>query len=225
MTLQISYLILETDRPVREEPGMLRGYFADRFPQYTLLHQHVGNAVIYSYPRVQYKIIGGTCSILGIDDGARLIGEISPQISSLTLLGKTYPVVRRILTGQEGEITAVRRNFQYQFLLPWLALNKENYERYHSLEREKDRKEMLNRILIGNILSMAKGLGIVIDRQIFVHSRLEPAPAKYKGIRMVGFTGEFRTNVMIPDFFGIGKGVSEGFGTVKAVAGTNRSGY
>jgi len=38
---------------------------------------------------------------------------------------------------------------------------------------------------------------------------------EFKGIRMIGFKGEFTVNFNIPDFFGIGKGVSHGFGTVK----------
>ena len=40
---------------------------------------------------------------------------------------------------------------------------------------------------------------------------------RYKGIPVMGFTGEFRVNFKIPDFFGLGKGVSQGFGVVKRV--------
>ena len=222
MNIHSFYLILETKKPVREEPGMLRGYFANKFPQHTLLHQHVGDTVIYSYPKVQYKIIGGTCGILGINDGATLIRDLSPEISSLTLFMKRYQVTRKIMFEQEVEIKPVYRNVQYQFLSPWLALNKENYQRFCSLKKMGEKTELLNRILIGNILSMAKGLGVVIDREIFMHSRLDPIPVWYKGTTLVGYTGAFRTNVTIPEYFGIGKGVSEGFGTVSAVAGSNR---
>ena len=36
-----------------------------------------------------------------------------------------------------------------------------------------------------------------------------------KDIKHVGFVGEFKVTFKIPDYFGIGKNVSKGFGTVK----------
>ncbi len=37
----------------------------------------------------------------------------------------------------------------------------------------------------------------------------------YKGTEILGFTGRFKVNFKIPDFFGLGKGVSQGGGTVR----------
>jgi len=41
---------------------------------------------------------------------------------------------------------------------PWLALNERNYEQYQKLENWAKKKELLEKILIGNIISMSKGL-------------------------------------------------------------------
>jgi hypothetical protein len=49
-----------------------------------------------------------------------------------------------------------------------------------------------------------------------VHSRLDDEKVEYKGVSLIGFTGEFRVNFRIPDLFGLGKGVSQGFEVVKA---------
>jgi hypothetical protein len=38
-----------------------------------------------------------------------------------------------------------------------------------------------------------------------------------KGMPMLGFLGSFSVNFVIPDYWGIGKSVSRGFGTVKRV--------
>lgn len=38
-----------------------------------------------------------------------------------------------------------------------------------------------------------------------------------KGTPMMGFIGKFSVNFDIPDYWGIGKSVSRGFGTVKRV--------
>jgi len=79
----------------------------------------------------------------------------------------------------------------------------------------KEKKNFLNNIMIGNILSMCKGLDFVVDKKQYAHSYLDDETVKYKGVDIIGFRGEFRVNFKIPDFFGLGKGVSQGFGAVK----------
>ncbi|MGD0951668.1 MAG: CRISPR-associated endonuclease Cas6 [Methanotrichaceae archaeon] len=36
-----------------------------------------------------------------------------------------------------------------------------------------------------------------------------------KGTSVIGFRGDFMANFMIPDFMGLGKSVSRGFGTIE----------
>jgi len=78
-------------------------------------------------------------------------------------------------------------------------------------------EKIIREILIGNILSMAKGLGIIVNRRIYVKTHLEPVSVNYKSVKMLGFTGEFKVRFKIPDYFGFGKGVSQGFGSVKQI--------
>jgi len=103
----------------------------------------------------------------------------------------------------------------YKFITPWLALNPENYRKYREMQNWKEKKTFLNRILTGNVLSMCKGLGIVVEKELFVRSKVEECRAEYKNLPVTGFRGEFEINFKIPDFFGLGKGVSQGFGLVK----------
>ena len=107
----------------------------------------------------------------------------------------------------------------YSFLTPWLALNEANYDRYQGAGLG-ERRDMLRRILIGNILSMSKGLGYVVTEEIKV-SKLDVYPVKepvwLKGVRMVGFKGAFAVNFELPDYMGLGKSVSRGFGMIKRV--------
>jgi len=114
-----------------------------------------------------------------------------------------------------GELGACRENRHYKFLTHWLALNPTNYERYKAIRDWKEKKELLNGILVGNILSMCKSLDYVVTSKLYVHSRLDDKQVEFKGVPVIGFTGEFRVNFRIPDFFGLGKGVSQGFGVVK----------
>jgi len=42
----------------------------------------------------------------------------------------------------------------------------------------------------------------------------EPRTQYYKGVRLLSFDAEFKTNVSLPDYIGLGKGVSLGMGTI-----------
>jgi predicted nucleotidyltransferase len=107
----------------------------------------------------------------------------------------------------------------YSFLTPWLPLNEANYARYQA-GRLVERKRLLERILIGNILSMSKGLGYVVTEKIEI-SRLDVypvrTPVRLKGVEMTGFKGTFAVNFELPDLIGLGKSVSRGFGTVRRI--------
>ena len=77
------------------------------------------------------------------------------------------------------------------------------------------RKNLLSRILIGNILSAAKGLGIKIDKKIFAEIQyVKPVICHIKGSPLLGFYGKFRINFDMPPLFSIGKSVSRGFGVI-----------
>ncbi|MGV8110936.1 CRISPR-associated endonuclease Cas6 [Methanospirillum sp.] len=217
MRVPLRYLVLHTDRPVVETGTNLRGYIGNKFPEYPLLHHHLDNP-IRTYPRVQYKVIGGTPAILGIEEGAQVIGEIADAINELVFLTGRYDVVQKVSYDQKIPIMPVPKPIKYRFVYPWMALNEENYRKFKGFHDWKEKKMFLNRILIGNILSMAKGLGIVIEERLSVRTMLDQVPIRYKGVEMTGFSGSFTVNFQIPEYIGIGKGVSQGFGTIRRMA-------
>ena len=217
MNLKILVMVLNTERAVKEGASRLRGYIASKFKEYPILHHHIEEAgYLYTYPRVQYKIIEGTPIILGIEEGADILKRIADEIDKLELGGSTYKVESVQMNALRGELGACRENRHYKFLTHWLALNPGNYERYKEISDWRAKKEFLSGILVGNILSMCKSLDYVVDRKLYVHSLLYDEQVEYKAIPLIGFGGEFRVNFRIPDFFGLGKGVSQGFGVIKA---------
>ena len=217
--MKVIYLILKTSEQVKEEASKLRGYIANRFKEYPILHHHIEEAgYLYTYPRVQYKIIEGTPIVLGIEGGAEVLKQISGDITELELGKSTYKVDSVQMNLMNAEFGPCRENHHYKFVTHWLALNPANYERYREIRDWKEKKEFLNGILVGNILSMCKSLDYVVTRKLYVHSRLDDEKVEFKGVPVIGFTGEFRVNFRIPDFFGLGKGVSQGFGVVRQIS-------
>ena len=61
---------------------------------------------------------------------------------------------------------------------------------------------------------MCKGLGIIVNHRINIKTHLNPQTIQYKSVYMQAFTGEFITNFKLPDYIGLGKGVSHGYGTI-----------
>jgi len=216
MNLKTLIIIFKTHRPVKEDAAKLRGYIANRFKEYPILHHHIEEAgYLYTYPRVQYKLLEGTALILGIEEGAAVLKKISDDITELKLGKSSYKVESIQMTQMNAEFGPCRENRHYKFVTHWLALNPANYEKYKEIRDWSEKKAFLNGILVGNLLSMCKGLDYVVTRKLYVHSRLDDAEVEYKTIPLIGFTGEFRVNFKIPEFFGLGKGVSQGFGVVK----------
>ena len=100
----------------------------------------------------------------------------------------------------------------------WLALNENNYKKYRLLGTQAKRRDILKKVLVGNIISMAKGLGYTITAPIEASIvKIREVHASLKNTSMLGFLGNFSVNFEIPNYLGLGKSVSRGFGTVVKV--------
>jgi len=63
---------------------------------------------------------------------------------------------------------------------------------------------------------MSKSLGYTVPEPIKAEIKhMKEVSTSLKGTPMLGFMGTFSVNFEIPDYWGIGKSVSRGFGTVK----------
>ena len=184
-----------------------------------LYHNHNGDALVYHYPMVQYKRINQCAAIVAIDSGADALGQfLSSGVTHLQLGEREddfkvadVKAVNCLVQVWDGE-------FDYH-LRKWLPFNSENYQEYKSIEDLSDKVQFMEKILVGNILSFAKGVGVSLESNVTckIKSMDNQQLIKYKGVKMMSFDIVFKTNVTIPDFVGIGKGVSLGFGMVTRI--------
>lgn len=164
---------------------------------------------------MQYKVVNEKPFVLGINEGAEILRQIYEEIDYLTIGNANYKITHKRLILTDGEFATAPHPVSYTFLTPWLALNEENYEKYQRLGSEEKRRELLKKVLVGNILSIAKSLGYTVEEKIQAEiKRIREAPTSLKGVPMLGFLGEFAVNFEIPDYWGLGKSVSRGFGTI-----------
>lgn len=181
-----------------------------------LFHNHKpdGGGLRYSYPLIQYKRINKKATILCVETGTESIGKFF-QDSDLVLNihGETSKFEIESIKAYNQIVQIWEHRFSYR-IRKWLALNQENYEKFERLESVAEKSLFLENILKANTLSFAKGLNIFFDKQIEckITWLSEPTLTRYKNVKMTLFDAEFITNVSIPDYVGLGKGVSIGYG-------------
>lgn len=217
MNIDITYLYLKTYKRITSQANRLRGYIGNEFKEYPILHNHYTKEdILYSYPLVQYHIIDGEACIVAIEEGGNVIKNITSNIEKLEL-DKTYDIKEKILVEKSFDIKPTSEEHHYKFITPWIGLNSENYNAFLKMKDWKDKKILLNKILVGNILSLSKGLGIIVNKRLYAKSHLESTKIKFKSVYMNGFIGEFKIHYKIPYLIGLGKGVSHGFGAVEEI--------
>ncbi|HOK80525.1 MAG TPA: CRISPR-associated endonuclease Cas6 [bacterium] len=205
------------DCPVKGTPDKLRGYFANRFTDYRLVHNHLGdNKFLYKVPLIQYKILKQKPFIIGINEGADVLQNIHQDIDLLKIGNVEYQIKEKTIVMRTDNFGITENNLCYFFLSPWLALNEENYKSYRNLKSMPEKREFLQKILVGNIISISKSIGYTVPEPIKATiEKIKQVRTTFKGIPMLGFLGSFSINFEIPDYWGIGKSVSRGFGTIK----------
>lgn len=206
------------------EASAIRGYLGRIFSEEPLLHHHSGDkGLLYTYPKVQFKIIEGKVHIVGIEEGVSVINNINSKIGHLVLETNKIEFYAPELTVTAKEFGSIGKEHRYIFVTPWLALNEENYSRYKKRNNIEKRKQ-LESIIVGNILSISKGLEYVVTDELKASIiDIKEVRAKLKGTPMLGFLGSFSVNFEIPDYWGIGKSVSRGFGTIKRQKARNNA--
>ncbi len=196
----------------------LRGYFGDLFKEHSpLLHNHYDDgSVRYAYPLVQYKVIDQIPVLLGFQEGADLLISLFLQIREIDIEGQKFPVLAKNIQQKQCGLTVNEQLFNYSFKTLWMALNQDNFKKYQRLE-EEEKTTFLNRQLQNNILSFYKGLSFRTNDRIMVTSQLKEKQTLFKNKFMLAFAGQFTSNAHLPEWAGIGKAVSRGFGTVSRI--------
>ena len=214
MNLKTFTLTLASNRHIEGTSTQLRGFFATKFNEYTLLHQHNADKFIYSYPLVQYKMINSAPMVIGINDGAEVLKQIYDKYDEIKLGEEVYEIVERGICVKNQEFGLSDKIHSYGFATPWLALNQENYMKYYGLKDGGERLDFLRKTLTGNLLSMSKSLDYRVQDKIKCDVQVNIRKRRLKDVNVMTFIGGFQANFIIPDHLGLGKSVSRGFGAV-----------
>ena len=177
-------------------------------------HHHTKRGLLYEHPLIRYNVCGTEAMIVGLGEGAFLLRTV-PAFDLLRLGDKTCRVLNQSKELARFEVGPCDDPVIYRFQTPYLALNSENYDTWNRSDAFARRK-LLQRIVIGNLLSFSKSIGLSVAVQLQAEVELSPdAPYELKpGVELLGFQGLVRINFLMPPYWGIGKSSARGFGTL-----------
>lgn len=184
-----------------------------------LFHNHSPNGSIYRYPLIQYKRLNKKAALLCIEEGIEGLQDFFVATDwKLDIGDKRQPVKVENLRVRQHRIGVWEKSFRYN-ISRWLPLNQENYRKYHQLEDFGQKITLLEKILLANILSFLQGINLYVEEKIEVKITeiLAQRIERYKNQDMQAFNLNFETNVSLPNYIGLGKGSSSGFGVVKEI--------
>jgi hypothetical protein len=198
-----------------------RGAVASIFHAEPAFHGHDGERVVARSPEVHYRWIDGSPALFAI-------GPAVQQAMAHPWPGETVRIgehERRVVQ-VDWTVASIQRSFsrrlvRYELGAPWIALNQENHVRYRS-QGPGARRAELDRILVGNLLTMSKAFGWFYGTDETVYAAFEPSrdvPCMVKEVSLLGFEGSFVTNLDLPDDLAIGRSVSHGFGWFRRAGG------
>ena len=181
-----------------------------------LFHNHEGDKARYFYPLIQYKAIGGKAAIMCINEGIDSVAKLFEAGHMTFAIGKRIVNMEVEHNDvQRGNVELTAEPIRYA-IANWLALNKDNYQKYMEAGSLEERISILESVLRGNILSMCKTLDVDIKENIIcsLNTLSGPKVKKFKSIKMLCFDAEFNANIWLPDYIGLGKNASTNHGTV-----------
>ncbi len=224
MKIRVLNINFDTEIAAYEVPAFRGAVIYKVGKESTLLfHNHLdNNKYLYEYPRIQYKRIGGRPAIVCVEKGVDEIHHFFEAANwNLRIGEKLYEMKISHLNIHQFVLNVWDRNFRYH-IGHWLALNQENYLKFKELEGIGEQIAFLETILKANILSFAKSLNWIIERpvELSIISQPKQQIVKNKQRKLLSFSLDFKTNVFIPNYIGLGKSVSIGFGVVREIKET-----
>lgn len=185
-----------------------------------LFHHHIDNQnLLIQYPLIQYKLKNKKLSVLFLENATQQIYKFLTQEEWNIKIGKEDRKLKvKKINIYQSQVGFAENKKDY-ILHNWLALNEDNYKTFQETKSLISRVELLERILKAHLLAFGEGVHWHIDKNIDlciidIHKQKW---VKYKKVPFLAFDVSFHTNMILPDFIGVGKSSSVGFGVINSI--------
>ncbi|MFB0515298.1 MAG: CRISPR-associated endonuclease Cas6 [Candidatus Neomarinimicrobiota bacterium] len=205
-----------TDHPIIATPYQLKGVIIRDYSDHPIV-PFIDGAYRgqVRYPRVQVKVLRNQLCIFGLGEGYDVVHAFKQQLKSFQIEDQTYHVMEVDAPESTLQLDHQPDNFlRYKFITPWVALNQRSLAMYQAL-LPKERAAFLNRLLVQNLLFIARELGFNISYTVSARVKLQSLTPRIVEDQGSGsFKGYFTCNMTLPDYLGLGNGITKGLGTI-----------
>ena len=217
MILSMYTLCLEPENPLQFSADELRLFLNKKLAAYMEHHRSDAAGFIHRYPVLQCKQVKGDLIVIGISQGAGCLSEITRDETlvgageSTCLITDRDPAIRPEPFGMRESLST------FEFQTPWIALNQQYAKKFYDLKGKPHRDAFMQNLLSTTLHSLAKSLDYEIPEPIVCEAKVRFRRDRIGRENVMVFLGKFRTNLDIPDCLGIGRSVSQGYGTIKHI--------
>ncbi|MGB0862716.1 MAG: CRISPR-associated endonuclease Cas6 [Saprospiraceae bacterium] len=217
-------LTITFEEPIdREEISAFRGALIEKVGiEHEWFHNHNNDSsqqnYHYRYPLIQYKRHRGRPMLVFLEDCIEEAQKLFANADwQLNMKHQPYELKIDKLRVHQFKVGVWQQNFEYS-LSNWLPITQKNHEEFSQMKYLADRIAYLERKLSNHIIAFAKGIdcrweGRIEARILNVH---RDSMVHLKGNRLKAFSLDFETNFFLPNYIGLGKSVSRGFGVVQS---------
>ena len=168
----------------------------------------------YLYPRVQVKVVNEKILIIGVGEGVDPVLQLTENIKLLDFGNITFSVLEKNIEENKNVFEYNDELFTYQFLTSWAALNNNSWKIFKCLEK-REKANFLNKLLSKNLAFIYNELNLNPPEKFISMIKVNSIePSSIDDNKWGAFDGKFTTNLNLPNFIGLGNGISRGYGTL-----------
>lgn len=222
---QVRLLSVAFDTPIQPwELPAFRGAIALKAGwEHDMFHNHdnENGGFHYRLPLIQYKQDHGRPMLVCLNEGIEELQHFFSQPEwNLELNGREAPIRIAKLDVKQYRLGVTDKSFRYH-IRNWIGLRDDNYGIYTRLDGVVEKLYHLERVLQNQLISLLDQLGCPADPENPVVVKIQQLKderwVSFKKVKVLAFSLEFTANVVLPDYVGLGKGVSVGWGVVKGL--------
>jgi hypothetical protein len=217
MILRMFTLYLEQEHPLRFSPDELRSFLNKKLSEYSAHPLTNTTGFIHRYPVLQCKQVRQNLIVTGISQGADCLCQLTRDQKVLGAGESSCRITARDPAIRSELFGITDTTDVYEFQTPWFALNQQHAKKFYDLNGKPQRDAFMQKILTTQLTSLAKSLDYDITVPITCEAKVRFLHERIDLENVMVFLGKFRTNLRIPDYLGIGRSVSLGYGTIKRI--------
>ncbi|HMQ08563.1 MAG TPA: CRISPR-associated endonuclease Cas6 [Saprospiraceae bacterium] len=225
---RIRYLHIVFDRNIQsyDIPKFRAAVIEKSNRESNLFHNHLDDhTFLYRYPLIQYKVKDRKASMLCLNEATDDIHYLLRERDFDFRIGgevQTYQIEEVRLKYEIIQIW--NRSFRYN-IHHWMALNQENFRLYQAMSSLADKMQFLEDMLTRHITLFMEAMEAPAAEplKVGITEIIGEKYIEYKGVFHLTFSLNFTCNLSIPNYVGLGKGVSVGFGIVKRLGDEART--